>query len=307
MNKTLDFILPFFLFACLLLSHSSPVLAQRSVGESYKMSETELKQLLKSAKQGDVNAQFRAYELYRDGNGVKKDAKEASKWLNLAVDNGYAEAQFRMAIEAISEDYSISSIRVAVPLMRRAALQGYVYAQDQYAGFFQYVLCKSENDREKLWFQTLLSDEGYGDSMAAALWWYRRASDRSVDSRVIANDIAKNLTVHYPSLPEDSFVFPYEIPRIHQIDHWCFHYEALCRKQLPAMMKGYDVPDEMLKYDPCLVWLILKNPEWDRKTKNNTMDAYKMPLNTVKSIYELYAQLLRKQYDLSLPPMQRMD
>ena len=303
MKKIFVSIVPFILLTCLLISLPTTAVAQRAVDDSYKIPEAELKQLLKSAKQGDVDAQYQAYEMYRDGKGVKKDEKEAKKWLQLAAENGHPKAQFWLA-----QDYlSVGNIRMAVPLMRRSALQGFVYAQEQYAGFFQFALCKSENDGEKTKFQLMLSNEGYGDSMAAALWWYRRASDRSGDARILADGIAERLDVQYPSLPADSFVFPYEIPRIYQIDHWCHHYEALCRKQLPDMMKGYDVPEVMVKYDPCLVWLILKNPDWDRNTKNYQMDAYLQPLYTVKSIYELYARLLRKQYDLSLPPMQKMD
>ncbi len=45
------------------------------------------------AKQGDADAQFNLGAIYKDGDGVKQDDKEALKWFRLAAEQGNAEAR----------------------------------------------------------------------------------------------------------------------------------------------------------------------------------------------------------------------
>jgi TPR repeat protein len=42
---------------------------------------------------GDANAQYNLARMYLDGAGVKKDGRQAARWLNLAADKGHCQAQ----------------------------------------------------------------------------------------------------------------------------------------------------------------------------------------------------------------------
>ena len=51
----------------------------------------------KAAKQGHARAQNGLGVLYRDGDGVAKDAKQAVYWLRQSAENGYAFGMFNLA------------------------------------------------------------------------------------------------------------------------------------------------------------------------------------------------------------------
>jgi TPR repeat protein len=42
---------------------------------------------------GDANAQYNLARMYLDGAGVRKDGRQAARWLNLAADKGHSQAQ----------------------------------------------------------------------------------------------------------------------------------------------------------------------------------------------------------------------
>ena len=48
------------------------------------------------ADQGDANAQYNLGNSYHDGEGVKKNLKEAVRLWRLAADQGHADAQFAL-------------------------------------------------------------------------------------------------------------------------------------------------------------------------------------------------------------------
>ena len=51
-----------------------------------------------AADQGNANAQFNLALMYANGRGVPKDDKEAVKWFRLAADRGHAKAQFNLGV-----------------------------------------------------------------------------------------------------------------------------------------------------------------------------------------------------------------
>jgi predicted small lipoprotein YifL len=52
----------------------------------------------KAADQGDVEAQFTLGLMYDTGEGVEQDFKEAVKWYQNAADQGYADAQYNLGV-----------------------------------------------------------------------------------------------------------------------------------------------------------------------------------------------------------------
>ena len=50
------------------------------------------------AEQGDAQAQFNLGEMYRTGEGVAQDYKEAAAWFRKAADQGDAQAQLNLGV-----------------------------------------------------------------------------------------------------------------------------------------------------------------------------------------------------------------
>ena len=57
-----------------------------------------LEVLLKKAKQGDAEAQNDLGLMYRFGQGVLQNDKEAVRWYHLAAEQGHANAQFNLGV-----------------------------------------------------------------------------------------------------------------------------------------------------------------------------------------------------------------
>jgi TPR repeat protein len=58
----------------------------------------EIKELLATANQGDVNAQHDAGISYYYGYGVSQDYNEAIKWYSKAAEQGHAESQYYLGM-----------------------------------------------------------------------------------------------------------------------------------------------------------------------------------------------------------------
>ncbi|TCV89006.1 tetratricopeptide repeat protein [Sulfurirhabdus autotrophica] len=57
-----------------------------------------VKQLIKSAQEGDINAQFNLGVLYFEGKDVPQNYLEAAKWYGRAADQGDKQAQFNLGL-----------------------------------------------------------------------------------------------------------------------------------------------------------------------------------------------------------------
>jgi TPR repeat protein len=81
------------------------------------------------AEQGDAYAQYNLGLMYRKGQGVAQDYKEAIKWYRLAAEQGVADAQYNLGVayykgQGVAQDY-----KEAVKWTRLAAEQGVAEAQ----------------------------------------------------------------------------------------------------------------------------------------------------------------------------------
>lgn len=66
--------------------------------------------LKQQAEQGDAEAQYNLGQMYRMGEGVPQDSKEAVSWFRKAAEQGYAKAQLFLALmydngEGVPQDY----------------------------------------------------------------------------------------------------------------------------------------------------------------------------------------------------------
>ncbi len=81
-----------------------------SVGQSANGKTPDVNDILKSAQNGDHDAQVRLGLMYDKGEGVSQDYHEAFKWFTKAAEQGNARAQLNLGImynsgEGVEEDY----------------------------------------------------------------------------------------------------------------------------------------------------------------------------------------------------------
>jgi TPR repeat protein len=111
------------------------------------------------ADQGNVDAQNKIGDLYRDGQGVTKNYGEALKWYRMAAEQGNAVAQYQLAImyddvKGVPHDYS-----EAVKWYRKAAEQGHANAQALLGNMYD-------------------AGKGVQTNHAEAVKWYRKAAEQ---------------------------------------------------------------------------------------------------------------------------------
>ena len=85
--------------------------------------------LFRAAEQGHARAQFNLGNMYRKGDGVPQDFKEAVKWFRKAAEQRYAKAQFNLGVMYRDGEGVLKDFKEAVKCFRKAAEQGYDDAQ----------------------------------------------------------------------------------------------------------------------------------------------------------------------------------
>ena len=76
------------------------------------------------AEQGDASAQLNLGFMYRNGNGVLKDATEAVKWFRLSAEQGFQHAQNNLGIQYENGEGVLQDYAEAVKWYRLSAEQG---------------------------------------------------------------------------------------------------------------------------------------------------------------------------------------
>ena len=88
----------------------------------YKTAFNEFKPL---AEQGDADVQFILGVMYKNGQGVLQDDKEAVKWYTKAAEQGVAAAQFNLGVMYDTGEGVLQDDKEAVKWYTKAAEQGY--------------------------------------------------------------------------------------------------------------------------------------------------------------------------------------
>ncbi|MBT4701145.1 MAG: sel1 repeat family protein, partial [Rhodospirillaceae bacterium] len=89
------------------------------------------------AKGGNASAQFNLGQMYRRGQGVKKNDKTAVKWYTIAAEQGQAIAQNNLANRYVRGQGVEPNIKAALKWYKRAADQGYVSAMNNMARLYR--------------------------------------------------------------------------------------------------------------------------------------------------------------------------
>ena len=125
-----------------LMALSSPVIAQdfQKGFTAYNAGDfaTALQEWTPLAEAGNEVAQYNLALMYKNGEGVLQDYKEAVKWYRLAAEQGYVDAQTNLGNrygngEGVPQDYA-----EAVKWYRLAAEQGNAKAQNNLGIMYEY-------------------------------------------------------------------------------------------------------------------------------------------------------------------------
>ena len=124
----------------------------------------DLKEIIKSAEQGNAIAQFFLGVMYCDGQGVPQDYKKAVKWYRLAAEKGYSSAQTSLGTlydqgRGVPQDY-----KEAVKWYRRAAKQGHAIAQFSLGVMYYDGQSVPQNYKEAYTWFNVAAAQGYKDA-----------------------------------------------------------------------------------------------------------------------------------------------
>jgi uncharacterized protein len=178
-----------------------------------EMQKAKFEKTLKQAKSGDAKEQFELSRLYRNGEGVEEDDKEADYWLGKAAENGGAQAQVELGESFVEQkDYA-----AAFSWFLKAAQAGDATAQSWTAELYMNGQgVEIDYEQAMQWDlkaaaqhnATAIANIGYlyeyGKGVAqdyeAAMKWYRLASDAG---NVMAKENIGKLYMFGRGVPRD--------------------------------------------------------------------------------------------------------
>lgn len=146
--------------------------AQCKVGEYFrdgigtsKNQKESVKWFLRSANSWDNGkAKYYMYENYVEGNGVKRDIREALEWLEKSAEDEYDKAQFMLACYYSSDKFMEKDEKTSAMWMEKAAEQGYVDAQYGMANYYLGGIGVSKNEvRAAMWMEKA-AENGFVDA-----------------------------------------------------------------------------------------------------------------------------------------------
>jgi len=127
-----------------------------------------------AADQGMAQAQSNVGAMYNEGKGVAQNEKEALKWLRLAADQGFPEAQYNLGVMYREGEGVAKNDKNALQWFRLAADQGMAQAQFILGFMYEEGHGVAQSDKEAIkWYQKA-GDEGHklARSNLAALKYY---------------------------------------------------------------------------------------------------------------------------------------
>jgi len=146
-----------------------PALADLAVGKQALQNgdyATALKEFLPLAEQGDAEAQYNLGVMYRDGDGVPQDDKEAVRWFRLAAEQGLANGQFNLGYMYGTGHGVPQDDKEAVRWCRLAAEQGLAIAQSNLGNMYTTGHGVPQDDKEAVRWYRLAAAQGLAQAQS---------------------------------------------------------------------------------------------------------------------------------------------
>ena len=130
------------------------------------------------------------------------------------------------------------------------------------------------------------------DVEIARYWWQKAAGQGDEDAK-------RNIEIANYVPMADGILYEYEKPTAMQIYEWKYKYRNICENKIKNNYDDFIVPKDMIKIDPCLVYLILNSESINTiEDKQSWFDLYSL-MDDVQ-MYHLYEILYREKRDLIL-------
>ena len=114
----------------------------------------------KAAKQGNFEAQYSLGEIYQEGKGIPQDYTESVKWYRLAAEQGYSEAQSNLGDMYRNSQGVPQDNEEAIKWFRLAAEQGYSEAQSNLGDMYRNGQGVSQDYKESDKWYRLAAEQG---------------------------------------------------------------------------------------------------------------------------------------------------
>lgn len=134
-----------------------------------QMKTLSLEELKTKAENGVPEAQYTLGIRYETGDGVPENYTEAVRWYRLAADQGYAEAQYDLAVSS----YRDQNFAEAMRWWRLAAEQGHAFAQFNLGGLYSLGEGVDQDDAEAAKWLLLSADQGHAGAQINLGFMYR--------------------------------------------------------------------------------------------------------------------------------------
>ncbi len=135
-----------------------------SINQSANGKTPDFNDILKSAEQGDPNAQFKVGEMYYHGQSIPKDYQKAIKWYQKAGENGNVEAQYILAWMCYKGKDAPQDYNQAAKWFLKAAEEGNTLAQFHLAGMYEVGRGVPQNKQQAVMWYQKAAKQGYSEA-----------------------------------------------------------------------------------------------------------------------------------------------
>lgn len=239
----------------------------------------------KAVMKGSVVAKRLLGNLYLMGNGVEKDYQKAYELFNEAFDNGDNESR---------------------ALIAKMYYYGY-YVEKSPSKAFGILLEMVNSDNlfsaEAMRLLSACYRYGYGtdiDNVEAEYWLQQAALFNSYAAKNILDLEEVDKLANQGMYIIDGINYEFASPDTEQINNWKKKYQRLCFKKIKdfPLVDLYGIPEDIIKAEPCLVYLLLVSKSIEGYKKKKEWIAL-IPKMTSEQMDRFYDILYREAYGLA--------
>ena len=115
----------------------------------------------KSAEQGDAEAQYKLADMYREGEGVPQDYKQAASWYLKAAEQGIAIAQFQVGGMYLRGEGRPQDPEQAMSWFRKAAELGNALGQGMVGTLYYFGIAVPQDYKQAMSWHRKAAEQGY--------------------------------------------------------------------------------------------------------------------------------------------------
>ena len=272
-------------------------------------------------KGGNTDAMCELGLLYENGQGVQQDYKIAKEWYEKAVMKGSAIAKrllgnLYLMGNGVEKDYQ-KAYHFFSEALDKGDNESKAFIAKMY--YYGYYVEKSQSQAFGMLLEMVNNDNmfsaeamrllsacyryGYGtdrDDEKAEYWLLQAALFNSYAAKNILDINEVDKLANQGIYINDGINYEFATPNIDQINNWKMKYQRLCSKKVKdfPLVDLYGISKEIIKAEPCLVYLLLTSKSIDGFKEKKEWFAL-LPSMESDKIDKLYVILYREAYKLA--------